>query len=209
VLSVKLPEELEVDLVAVTRRGATPSEGGVLFGAPGLWQRRYTDSRRSRLRSVRPRPTSLEALVRRGEALFFEETFGGNGRTCRTCHPAENNFAIEREFIASLPDDAPLFVAAFLRVLNALENVRSAEAAVRGLARARNPQIALGVAAADTADAAQVLAAGSLHPGAERELRAAEALLQRAAGRSRDRRTLLPNALARLESARRQLVASR
>ena len=56
-----------------------------------------------------PRPE----LVKRGEALFFNETFGGNGRTCGTCHPAENNFTIDPAVIASLPDDNPLFVAEF------------------------------------------------------------------------------------------------
>lgn len=54
-----------------------------------------------------PRPE----LVKKGEALFFNETFDGNGRTCGTCHPAENNFTIDPAFIASLPDDDPLFVA--------------------------------------------------------------------------------------------------
>ena len=28
------------------------------------------------------------ALVEEGRRLFFEETFGGNGRTCGSCHPA-------------------------------------------------------------------------------------------------------------------------
>ncbi len=50
-------------------------------------------------------------LVKKGEALFFNETFDGNGRTCGTCHPAENNFTIDVAFIASLPEDDPLFVA--------------------------------------------------------------------------------------------------
>jgi hypothetical protein len=50
-------------------------------------------------------------LVTRGRRLFFEETFGGNGRTCGTCHPAENNFTIDPAFIATLPPDNPLFVA--------------------------------------------------------------------------------------------------
>lgn len=54
-----------------------------------------------------PRPE----LVIKGETLFFNETFEGNGRTCGTCHPAENNFTIDPAFIASLPDDDPLFVA--------------------------------------------------------------------------------------------------
>jgi len=50
-------------------------------------------------------------LVARGRKLFFEETFDGNGRTCGTCHPEENNFTLDPAFIASLPDDDPLFVA--------------------------------------------------------------------------------------------------
>ncbi|HXV64382.1 MAG TPA: hypothetical protein VEK15_27030 [Vicinamibacteria bacterium] len=52
-----------------------------------------------------------DELVKRGEVLFFEETFDGNGRTCGTCHPEENNFTIDPEFIATLPDDDPLFVS--------------------------------------------------------------------------------------------------
>jgi hypothetical protein len=49
--------------------------------------------------------------VSRGERLFFEETFDGNGRTCGTCHRAEDNFTLSPAFIASLPPDDPLFVA--------------------------------------------------------------------------------------------------
>jgi cytochrome c peroxidase len=49
----------------------------------------------------------LEQLIAQGEALFFEETFGGNGRTCGTCHPAGNNLTIDPDFIANLPADAP------------------------------------------------------------------------------------------------------
>ena len=59
----------------------------------------------------------LARLIRKGERLFFEETFDGNGRTCGTCHPAENNFAIDPEFIATLPNDDPLFVAEFVPAL--------------------------------------------------------------------------------------------
>jgi cytochrome c peroxidase len=46
-----------------------------------------------------------------GADLFFRETFGGNGRTCSSCHPANNNYTIDPEFIAALPDSDPLFVA--------------------------------------------------------------------------------------------------
>jgi cytochrome c peroxidase len=52
-----------------------------------------------------------EALVAEGERVFFNETFNGNGRTCGTCHPAENNFTIDPTFIATLPATDPLFVA--------------------------------------------------------------------------------------------------
>ncbi|MGH8660924.1 MAG: hypothetical protein ACREUB_04080 [Burkholderiales bacterium] len=45
--------------------------------------------------------------------IFFNETFGGNGRTCGTCHPARNNFALDPAFIATLPPTDPLFVAEF------------------------------------------------------------------------------------------------
>lgn len=52
-------------------------------------------------------------LIAKGRDLFFNETFAGNGRTCGTCHPEENNFTIDPAFIASLPKDNPLFVAEF------------------------------------------------------------------------------------------------
>ena len=62
---------------------------------------------------------NLRSLLVRGERLFFEETFKGNGRTCGTCHPAENNFTIDPAFIATLPAQDPLFVAEFNKDLNA------------------------------------------------------------------------------------------
>lgn len=51
------------------------------------------------------------ALVAQGERLFFEETFDGNGRTCGTCHPAGEAFAIGPTAVAALPPTDPLFVA--------------------------------------------------------------------------------------------------
>ncbi len=53
----------------------------------------------------------LKSLVSKGEDLFFNETFDGNGRTCGTCHSALNNFTIDEKFIASLPPTDKLFVA--------------------------------------------------------------------------------------------------
>ncbi|MDH3748277.1 MAG: hypothetical protein OER97_08720 [Gammaproteobacteria bacterium] len=52
-----------------------------------------------------------EELILRGENIFFNETFDGNGRTCGTCHRAEDNFALSPNFIATLPTDDALFVA--------------------------------------------------------------------------------------------------
>ncbi|MFW6088242.1 MAG: cytochrome-c peroxidase [Gemmatimonadota bacterium] len=48
------------------------------------------------------------ALVERGRRLFFEETFGGNGRTCGTCHPAPT-LVLTPADIAELPPDDPFF----------------------------------------------------------------------------------------------------
>ena len=63
--------------------------------------------------SARPAPDPRAALVARGERIFFDETFDGNGRTCGTCHRAEDDFSISPAFIATLPDDDALFVAEF------------------------------------------------------------------------------------------------
>jgi mono/diheme cytochrome c family protein len=60
-----------------------------------------------------PTPDPDAELIEKGRQIFFNETFEGNGRTCGTCHPTENNFTIDPAFIASLPDDDPLFVAEF------------------------------------------------------------------------------------------------
>ena len=59
------------------------------------------------LELVQPSPQaaspSQEELIEEGERLFFEETFGGNGRTCGTCHRDDNNYTIDPKFIATLP----------------------------------------------------------------------------------------------------------
>lgn len=56
---------------------------------------------------------AFDSLVVEGRHLFFNEKFGGNGRTCGTCHRENNNFTIDPAFIMTLPDDDPLFVAEF------------------------------------------------------------------------------------------------
>ena len=134
----------DVDQVVVTRRGEGPIEGGLLYGAPQLFERLHRVSRRLELGldPVAGNPTSargvlagfpptavpaasapgalevLGVLIDEGEDLFNEETFDGNGRTCATCHPPENNLTIDPPFIARLPPDNPLFVAEFIPELN-------------------------------------------------------------------------------------------
>lgn len=66
--------------------------------------------------------SDAKTLVDEGERIFFEEKFDGNGRTCGTCHPAENNFTLDPEFIATLPDSNPLFVAEYDPELKDLED---------------------------------------------------------------------------------------
>jgi len=56
-----------------------------------------------------------------GADLFFREPFGGNGRTCATCHPTANNFTIDPTSIAALPAGDPLFVAEQVPALAGLE----------------------------------------------------------------------------------------
>ncbi len=137
-LSVQLGdvfEDFEVDLVAITGSGKDPTTDGVLFGSLGLFQRLYTRARTGRLNTpgdssssplgpLSPSPAyarevfpNFDRLIIKGADLFFNETFDGNGRTCGTCHPAENNLTIDPEFIATLPDNDPLFVAEFVPAL--------------------------------------------------------------------------------------------
>ena len=68
----------------------------------------------SRLRSL----TEIE----RGRLLFERATFGGNGRTCASCHPRSENFTLTVPFIASLPGSDPLFVFERVPGLATLEN---------------------------------------------------------------------------------------
>ena len=74
--------------------------------------------------------------IEQGADLFFNETFDGNGRTCGTCHRA-NGLTLDPAFIATLPEDDPLFVAdasstAFVPALAKLENTARLRGA-RGL----------------------------------------------------------------------------
>ncbi len=64
-----------------------------------------------------PPPDPDAELAAKGEEMFFNETFDGNGRTCSTCHRPEDNWRITPAFIATLPDDDPLFVHEFVPAL--------------------------------------------------------------------------------------------
>ena len=132
--------DFEVNWIVIARRDGDPYREGVLYGSTSLFQRifHYPDrtslpwkqgpAQQTRLASLPP--TSAYArgitpfrspnanLINQGRELFFNETFGGNGRTCGTCHPAENNFTIDPKFISTLPDNDPLFVAEFIPALS-------------------------------------------------------------------------------------------
>jgi len=56
-----------------------------------------------------------------GADLFLRETFGGNGRSCATCHRVDDNFAIDPAFMTRLPATDPLFIAEFNPRLAGLE----------------------------------------------------------------------------------------
>lgn len=144
--------DFKLDLIVVVPAGESPVDSAFLFGSPGLFQRIYYSVAGGRLvklggkdRSANsgfvaavsapfltlvPRPayaddsgpSGISQLVALGERLFFEETFKGNGRTCGTCHPAENNFTLDPKFIATLPRENPLFVAEFIDALNSSRN---------------------------------------------------------------------------------------
>jgi len=66
-----------------------------------------------------------DPLITAGRILFRTATFGGNGRTCETCHRLANNMALDLDFITALhmstPLD-PLFVAEFNTDLTLLED---------------------------------------------------------------------------------------
>jgi hypothetical protein len=91
--------------------------------APGA-----TDPFEARLAACRRDPrvvvgvVSVETCV--GADLFFRDSFGGNGRTCATCHPVDNNLTIDPRFIATLQPTDPLFVAEFNDRLRELEKPR-------------------------------------------------------------------------------------
>jgi hypothetical protein len=99
-------------------------------------------------------------------------------------------------------------VAAFLRVINALENIREAQSLLQ---RSAEPRIGheramrlVTRAGFETDDARRVLEEGDLHPEALPHLRAAKSFIDRAA--CLWRRSNVRKAAAELEAARAELV---
>jgi cytochrome c peroxidase len=119
-------------LAAVSGCSGAPEQAapsGVLDGA----EQSVTSTRispQTRLERCSQDPRVMAGLVGpevcAGADIFFNETFGGNGRTCGSCHPVANNLTIDVPFIEQLhaqkPQD-PLFVAEFNPDLAQLETV--------------------------------------------------------------------------------------
>ena len=139
-------QDLRAELVSVVPAGKDPSQDAVITGSLALFQRLYlaelAEEEVAKRDEVARAGVGLELLwlflgnpsdypggtgttfdcidelVAKGEFLFFNETFKGNGRTCGTCHPAENNLTIDQKFIAQVPNKDPLFLAEFDPDLN-------------------------------------------------------------------------------------------
>jgi hypothetical protein len=99
----------------------------VLGGAnQGLTMARTTPQTRLERCSQDPRVMAglVGTDVCAGADIFFRETFGGNGRTCGSCHPVANNLTIDKPFVDQLHaqnNRDPLFVAEFNTQLSQLE----------------------------------------------------------------------------------------
>jgi len=131
----------ELDLIVVTKAGMSPIENRMLVGTTTLFNRLYRAKKRGGLGSLsdHPKPETASSersafarlldsilptveaqigpqqgvnnLITRGRTSFFNNTFNGNGRTCGTCHREDDNLTISPEFISTLPQNDPLFVA--------------------------------------------------------------------------------------------------
>jgi cytochrome c peroxidase len=108
--------DFDLDLVVVTRKDRNPKSNVIATGARTLFEKRFFRERAGLtldpvVGELSETTETTDPLVRRGAKLFFDETFGGNGRTCGTCHRLDNNLTIDAAFIAKLPQTDPLFVA--------------------------------------------------------------------------------------------------
>jgi cytochrome c peroxidase len=116
----------DLDLVVITRAGQTPQQSVLASGYRTLFEKRFFRAREGLPMDPVSGPVAsvetADALVGRGAQLFFNEAFSGNGRTCGTCHRAENNLTIDAAFIGKLPQTDPLFIAETNPALATLED---------------------------------------------------------------------------------------
>ena len=138
-----------LDTAVLTPAGQSPAERVVISGSPDLLQKLYYSEQpwamadwggmkatpkkpAATLEFILPKIAQADTLsdltpvlgaqVALGRQIFHNETFGGNGRNCGTCHRADNNFTIDPNYIAGLPQTDPLFVAETQPALANLEN---------------------------------------------------------------------------------------
>jgi hypothetical protein len=105
----------DLDMVVVTPHNRSPTTSILATGARTLFEKRFFRERaNTKLDPVTGTLADFvetnDPLVRRGAELFQNETFGGNGRRCATCHPLGHNQTIDPAFVAALPPSDPLFV---------------------------------------------------------------------------------------------------
>jgi mono/diheme cytochrome c family protein len=120
------------DRAFVTRSGQSPLSSFVLTGSSTSFDRlvhrqvRFVGEGGSALgfdpRASSTRDAHFAKLIAQGRQAFLNEKFGGNGRTCGTCHVESNNFTIDPKFISTLPQSDPLFVAETNPALGGLED---------------------------------------------------------------------------------------
>ena len=135
--------------IVVSKAGQSPLDNIVITGAPDLMHKLYyadkpwlttamgdfkgiTQDAATPFGFLLPKAANadtlsdltpvLGVLVAQGRQVFHNETFNGNGRTCGTCHRADNNFTIDPNYIMKLPPTDPLFVAETNPALADLEN---------------------------------------------------------------------------------------
>jgi cytochrome c peroxidase len=103
--------------VVVYAAACSTADPGGDPGAQGIEVRASSLTAQQRLAACNQDPRVVAGLVTAqicaGADIFFRETFNGNGRTCGSCHPADNNFTIDPQSVSTLhasnPSD-PLFV---------------------------------------------------------------------------------------------------
>ena len=134
--------------VAVVELDKMPQNGSVVVGFVSLFQKMYFNNQLWTMAKLGEKETELPketlpfafllpkvamaanltgadlfaAQIAKGNQLFQDETFGGNGRTCATCHRADNNHTLDPLYISKLPANDPLFVYETKPELKDLEN---------------------------------------------------------------------------------------